>query len=46
MIPDSLISVTSVIASSLPGAEFVYQEDKPKEHYRVVSLGEKLKKIN
>lgn len=28
------------------GDIWVYQEDKPKEHYRVLSLGEKLKKLN
>ena len=28
------------------GDIWIYQEDKPKEHYRVLSLGEKLKKLN
>jgi hypothetical protein len=28
------------------GDIWVYQEDKPKEHYRVVALGEKLQKLN
>lgn len=28
------------------GDIWVYQEDKPKEHYRVVALGEKLLKLN
>jgi hypothetical protein len=28
------------------GDIWVYQEDKPKEHYRVVSVGEKLQKLN
>jgi len=28
------------------GDIWVYQEDKPKEHYRVVSMGEKLQKLN
>ena len=28
------------------GDIWVYQEDKPKEHYRVVSIGEKLQKLN
>jgi hypothetical protein len=28
------------------GDIWVYQEDKPKEHYQVVALGEKLKKLN
>jgi hypothetical protein len=32
--------------NSKTGDIWVYQEDKPKEHYRVVSLGEKLKKLN
>ena len=32
--------------NSKTGDIWVYQEDKPKEHYRVVSLGEKLTKLN
>ena len=32
--------------NSKTGDIWVYQEDKPKEHYRVISLGEKLKKLN
>jgi len=28
------------------GDIWIYQEDKPKEHYRVLALGEKLKKLN
>jgi hypothetical protein len=28
------------------GDIYVYQEDKPKEHYRVVTIGEKLQKLN
>ena len=28
------------------GDIWVYQEDKPKEHYRVVSIGEKLQKLD
>lgn len=28
------------------GDIWVYQEDKPKEHYRVVAIGEKLQKLN
>ena len=28
------------------GDIWVYQEDKPKEHYRVVTIGEKLQKLN
>jgi hypothetical protein len=28
------------------GDIWVYQEDKPKEHYQVVALGEKLRKLN
>lgn len=28
------------------GDIYIYQEDKPKEHYRVVSIGEKLQKLN
>ena len=28
------------------GDIWVYQEDKPKEHYRVVTMGEKLQKLN
>ena len=28
------------------GDIWVYQEDKPKEHYRVVAVGEKLQKLN
>ena len=28
------------------GDIWVYQEDKPKEHYRVVSVGEKLQKLD
>ena len=28
------------------GDIWVYQEDKPKEHYRVVAVGEKLQKVN
>ena len=32
--------------NSRTGDIWVYQEDKPKEHYRVVSLGEKLQKLN
>ena len=28
------------------GDIWIYQEDKPKEHYRVLSLGEKLQKLN
>jgi hypothetical protein len=28
------------------GDIWVYQEDKPKEHYRVISVGEKLKKLD
>jgi hypothetical protein len=28
------------------GDIWIYQEDKPKEHYRVVALGEKLQKLN
>jgi hypothetical protein len=32
--------------NSKTGDIWVYQEDKPKEHYQVVTLGEKLKKLN
>ena len=28
------------------GDIWIYQEDKPKEHYQVVAIGEKLKKLN
>jgi len=28
------------------GDIWVYQEDKPKEHYRVVAVGQKLEKLN
>jgi hypothetical protein len=28
------------------GDIWVYQEDKPKEHYRVITIGEKLQKLN
>jgi hypothetical protein len=28
------------------GDIWIYQEDKPKEHYRVVAIGEKLQKLN
>jgi hypothetical protein len=28
------------------GDIWVYQEDKPKEHYRVVTVGQKLEKLN
>lgn len=28
------------------GDIWVYQEDSPKEHYRIISVGEKLKKLN
>ena len=32
--------------NSKTGEIWVYQEDKPKEHYRVISIGEKLQKLN
>ena len=32
--------------NSKTGDIWVYQEDKPKEHYRVVAIGEKLQKLN